>query len=36
MNKKDIVDTIFILAEDVKTILTHEQFETNCYKAEGE
>lgn len=27
--------TNFILAEDVKTILTHEQFETNCYKAGG-
>lgn len=26
----------FILAEDIKTILTKEQFETNCYKVGGE
>lgn len=28
--------TNFILAEDIKTILTKEQFETNCYKVGGE
>lgn len=28
--------TNFILAEDIKTILTHEQFEANCYKVGGE
>ena len=27
--------TNFILAEDIKTILTHEQFEANCYKVGG-
>ena len=28
--------TNFILAEDIKTILTKEQFEANCYKVGGE
>ena len=28
--------TNFILAEDIKTILTHQQFEANCYKVGGE
>lgn len=28
--------TNFILTEDIKTILTHEQFENNCYKVGGE
>lgn len=28
--------TNFILAEDIKTILTHQQFESNCYKVGGE
>lgn len=28
--------TNFILAEDIKTILTKEQFEANCYKLGGE
>lgn len=28
--------TNFILAEDIKTILTKEQFDANCYKVGGE
>ena len=28
--------TNFILAEDIETILTKEQFEANCYKVGGE
>ena len=28
--------TNFILAEDIKTILTKEQFVANCYKVGGE
>lgn len=34
--KVDSKYTNFILAEDIKTILTKEQSETNCYKVGGE
>ncbi len=33
--KVDSRYTNFILAEDIKTILTKEQYVTNCYKVDG-
>ena len=40
LNERNIRDesryTNYILAEDIKTILTKEQFDANCYKVGGE